>query len=116
MSSVKERRLGNELQSHPGLRVGDCVPFYFCPRSVMLYVIHRGNIEQLEYRGGQEPIIHLEADLRKIVAHANDNDQRWVFTSSNAGSGYFEDYSDLSQLKMLNWRCRPSQILARMPR
>ena len=103
MSSVKERRLGNELQSHPGLRVGDCVPFYFCPRSVMLYVIHRGNNEQLEYRGGQQPIIHLEADLRKIVAHANDNDQRWVFTSSNAGSGYFEDYSDLSQLKMLNW-------------
>ena len=103
MGNVKERRLGNELQSHPGLRVGDCVPFYFCPRSVMLYVIHMSNHPQLEYQGGQDPIIHLEADLRKIVAHANDNDQRWVFTSSNAGSSYFEDYSDPSQLKMLNW-------------
>ena len=103
MNSIKERRLGNELQSHLGLRVGDCVPFYFCPRSVMLYVIHMSNHPQLEYQGGQDPIIHLEADLRKIVAHANDNDQRWVFTSSNAGSSYFEDYSDLSQLKMLNW-------------
>ena len=43
MSNIKERRLGNELDSHPGLRVGDCVPFYFCPRSVMLYVIHMSN-------------------------------------------------------------------------
>ena len=37
MNEIKERRLTNELQSHEGLCVGDCVPFYFCPRSVMLY-------------------------------------------------------------------------------
>ena len=103
MSNIKERRLGKELESHPGLHVGDCVPFYFCPRSVMLYVIHMGNNPQLEYRGGQEPIIHLEADLRETVARADANGRRWVFTSSNAGSSYSEDYSDLSQLKMLNW-------------
>lgn len=103
MGNIKERRLRNELQSHLGLHVGECVPFYFCPRSVMLYVIHKGNNAQLEYRGGQEPIIHIEADLREAVAYAADSDRRWAFTSSNAGSRYFEDYSDLSQLKMLNW-------------
>lgn len=103
MSNVKERRLGNELQSHPGLRVGECVPFYFCPRSVMLYVIHRGNNEQLEYRGGQEPIIHIEADLRETVTYAADNNQRWAFTSSNAGAYYFDDFANLGQLDMLDW-------------
>ena len=103
MSNIKERRLGNEIESHPGLHVGDCVPFYFCPRSVMLYVINMSNHPQLEYRGGQEPIIHLEADLHQTVARADANQRRWVFTSSNAGSGYSEDYSDLSQLKVLNW-------------
>ena len=103
MSNIKERRLGNELESHPGLHVGDCVPFYFSPRSVMLYVINMSNHPQLEYRGGQEPIIHLEADLRETVARADANQRRWVFTSSNAGSGYSEDYSDLSQLKVLDW-------------
>ena len=36
MNSIKQRRLTNALQSHPGLHVGDCVPFHFCPRSVML--------------------------------------------------------------------------------
>ena len=103
MSNIKERRLGNELGSHPGLRVGDCVPFYFCPRSVMLYVIHMSNHPQLEYRGGQEPIIHLEADLHQTVTRADTNQRRWTFTSSNAGAYYFDDYSALNDLNSLDW-------------
>ena len=43
MGSIKQRRLGLPVSCHTGLRVGDCVPFYFCPRSIMLYVIHRAN-------------------------------------------------------------------------
>ncbi len=103
MSNIKERRLDSELDSHAGLHVGDCVPFYFCPRSVMLYVIHRGNNEYLEYRGGQEPIIHLEADLLETVARADANQRRWAFTSSNAGAFYFDDFSDLNDLNSLDW-------------
>ena len=103
MSNIKERRLGNELGSHPGLHVGDCVPFYFCPRSIMLYVISRQNNPLLEYRGGQVPIIHLEADLRETVAYSDANSMRWAFTSSNAGAYYFDDFSDLSDLNSLDW-------------
>ncbi len=103
MNSIKQRRLTNPLQSHPGLHVGDCVPFYFCPRSVMLYVIHQRNHPELEYRGGQEPILHLEADLRRTVAWASRKNRRWAFTSSNAGSSYFDDYSDLTQLHKIDW-------------
>ena len=103
IGSIKQRRLASALGSHPDLRVGECVPFYFCPRSVMLYVIHMGNSPELAYRGGQEPIIHLEADLRQTVAWAGASKQRWAFTSSNAGSYYFEDYSDLGRLNMLDW-------------
>ena len=41
MSSIKQRRLNElTLTSHSGLPVGDCVPFYFCSRSVMLYLIY----------------------------------------------------------------------------
>jgi len=43
--------------------VGDCVPFYFCPRSVMLYLIYQGNHPDLQYHGGQDLVLHLEADL-----------------------------------------------------
>jgi len=47
MATIKQRRLRLHLTSHPGLRVGDCVPFYFCPRSMMLYVIYRAGDPEL---------------------------------------------------------------------
>lgn len=103
MNNIKARRM-NELTlvSHPGLYVGQCVPFYFCPRSVMLYLIHRRHSE-LVYQGGQNPIVHLVADLNAVVAWAQANQRRWAFTLSNAGSYYFEDRCDLGQLGEINW-------------
>ena len=103
MSHIKQRRLTYQLNSHPGLRVGDCVPFYFCPRSVMLYVIHRADNEGLQYRDGQGPIVHLEADMHEAVEWAERNQRRWAFTLSNAGSGFFEDRCDLTQLGEIDW-------------
>ena len=104
MNQIKERRLHElTLASHPDLHVGDCVPFYFCPRSVMLYMIHRGNHPELTYLDGQEFIVHLEADLYTVVALADQNDRRWAFTSSNAGSYYFEDWCDLGRLDQIDW-------------
>ena len=100
---IKERRRKNVLQSHPGLHVGDCVPFYFCPRSVMLYKIHKNNHAELMYRDGRYPIVHLESDLWKIVAWANQNRVRWAFTLSNAGAFYFEDRCDLAKLHEIDW-------------
>ncbi len=104
MSSIKQRR-SNELKlaSHPDLFVGDCVPFYFCPRSVMLYLIDRCNHPELTYRGGQEPILHLEADLHAVVRWAQQQGLRWAFTLSNAGAYYFEDRCDLGQLGEIDW-------------
>lgn len=103
ISDIKARRLQSRLQSHPSLHVGDCVPFYFCPRSVMLYLIHRANHPNLQYTGGQGPIIHLEADLHATIAWANAQSKRWAFTLSNAGSHYFEDRCDVAQLGEVNW-------------
>ena len=104
MNKIKRRRLTElHLSSHPGLLVGGCVPFYFCPRSIMLYLIHMANDPELAYRGGQGPIVHLEADLNQAVAWADLNERRWAFTPSNAGSYYFEDRCDLAQLDEINW-------------
>jgi len=103
MNHIKQRRLQElRLNSHPGLFVGQCVPFYFCPRSVMLFLIHRQNAD-LAYKGGQGPIIHLEADLHATVAWANAQPRRWAFTLSNAGSRYFEDRADLARLGDVDW-------------
>lgn len=57
----------------------------------MLYLLHRSNHPELSYRGGQGPIIHLEADLKESVAWAEGNGLRWAFTLSNAGAYYFAE-------------------------
>jgi hypothetical protein len=101
---IKARRLERQLVSYPDLSVGDCVPFYFCPRSVMLYIIYKRNHENLQYKDGQVNIIHLETTLFNIVEWANENQKRWVFTSANAGAFYCEDCNDLGQLNQINWQ------------
>ena len=103
MSSIKERRLHLPISCHRKLHVGDCVPFYFCPRSVMLYLIYQANHPELTYTGGQGPIVHLEFDLRQIVNWADEKGLRWAFTLSNAGSYYFEDRNDLCDLADIDW-------------
>ena len=104
MSEIKTRRLYDlTLANYPTLHIGDCVPFYFCPRSIMLYIIYHANHPKLSYRGGQSPIIHLEADLRETVAWAESQDLHWAFTLSNAGAYYCEHRFDLVQLKEINW-------------
>ena len=104
MQTIKDRRLRElTLTSHPGLNVGGCVPFYFCPRSVMLYIISQTNHPDLSYRGGQEPILHVEIDLHRAVDWAVAKGLRWAFTLSNAGSRYFKDRSDLSCLDQIDW-------------
>ncbi len=104
MDRIKQRRLQElTLTSHPGLFVGQCVPFYFCPRSIMLALIYYANHPDLAYKGGQGPIIHLQADLNTVAIWANQNQRRWAFTLSNAGSRYFEDRTNLANLHELDW-------------
>lgn len=103
MSHIKDRRLKLELDSQPGLHVGECVPFYFCPRYIMLYVIHRADQEDLSYSGGQQPIVHLEVDMKETIQWATLQNLRWAFTLSNAGAYCFEDRCDINRLSDINW-------------
>lgn len=103
MNAIKKRRLTSPLSQYPDLHVGDCVPFYFCPRSVMLHVIYKANHPDLAYKGGQEPIIHLGANLKEAIEWAQQVGRRWAFTSSNAGSSYFKHFNDIQQLHEIDW-------------
>lgn len=103
MSQIKTRRLTLPVRCHAGLMVGGCVPFYFCPRSLMLYVIHCANADELSYRGGQEDIVHLVADAAEVARWADETGYRWAFSLSNAGAGYAEFRSDLRDLRDVDW-------------
>jgi hypothetical protein len=103
MGSIKQRRMTLPVKCHSGDCVGDYVPFYFCPRSIMLFVIHRANRPELTYRGGQEPIVHLQADLHSVVAEVGRLGSRWAFSLSNAGAFYAEFRAQVSALDEIDW-------------
>ena len=103
MTRIKHSRRVLPVSCHFGLNVGDCVPFYFCSRSIMLFKIYKANDPELAYQGGQQPIVHLEADLRATVGWAKSNGWRWAFSLSNAGAAYTQFRSRLDQLGEVNW-------------
>lgn len=104
MSRIKKRRLTEiEVYCHKGTFVGEYVPFYFCSRSVMLYLIYMGNSPDITYRGGQVPIVHLELDFHSVIKAADRSHMRWAFTVGNAGAYYAEFYADLNELNRINW-------------
>src|SRR5580658_6852245 len=104
MGEIKRRRLEElEVRCHPGTKVGEYVPFYFCFRSIMLYLLYQGNHPELTYRGGQRPIVHLEADLHAVVEWAEANGKRWSFSNGNAGTRYTPFFDDLGEVNVLDW-------------
>jgi len=105
MSKIKKARLEEaEVKCHSGTKVGEYVPFYFCPRSVMLYILRMGNHPDIDYHEGQGPIIHLQADLKAAVKWATDNGIRWAFSDINARTSFAQFYNDMSQLNdVINW-------------
>lgn len=104
MSEIKRRRLEEiRVDCHPGTMVGAYVPWYYCPRSVMLYILHMGNSPGLTYRGGQRPIVHLRADLNAVLDWAEVNHVRWAFSRGNAGAYYTTFSNDRNGLANLNW-------------
>lgn len=97
-SHMKHRRMYQTRVSCQGNRfVGEFVPFYFCPRSPMLYSINLGNTGQPP--GCQTSIVHLVS----TVARGTGLGQPWAISDGNAGASYPSFYSSLAALDSLDW-------------
>jgi hypothetical protein len=109
MGDLKAARLARAVPSHPGTHVGEYVPFYFCSRSIMLYVIYMANHPALAYRGGQGPIVHLEADLGNVLDWAEAQGVPWAFSLGNATAVFTEFRATRNQLQDLRWDLIPER-------
>jgi hypothetical protein len=103
IENIKSRRRVLQLTTKPKLNVGDCVPFFFCARSVMLYVLFKGELPSLPFKG-QDEIVHLEFDLIRMIAWATSTGRHWCFTKRNAAARPLNDCSDISKLSEIDWR------------
>jgi hypothetical protein len=93
---IKSRRLARNVPLPPGGCVGDYVPFYFAPRSPMLYAIHKGRIEG--YTGGESGVVYLVSSAESVDAAGLD----WVFTDGHAEmsplTSFYDDFNDFDKI------------------
>lgn len=92
---IKERRMRRPVTAGAGGMLGEYVPFYFCPRSVMLFVIARG---ASDYSGQEREIVHLVS--RVSVATTGT---RWAFSDRHAEVAHAEHFADLADLARVSW-------------
>jgi hypothetical protein len=77
--------------------VGEFVPFYFCPRSPMLFTIDKGNTGRLQ--GCQRTIVHLVSTMAAGIATGKS----WAVSSGNAGAFHTTYAAKLEALDTLDW-------------
>ncbi len=104
MTEIKRRRLYEmEVSCNPDTMVGEYVPFYFCPRSIMLFILYKNNHTDMTYRGGQVPILHLQMDLESTIHWANENGVLWAFSDRNAGGLLADFFNTPMELDKIDW-------------
>jgi hypothetical protein len=89
---IKDRRAKRKVPVAVGGTLADYVPFYFAPRSPMLFTMNRGNVEG--YSDGQRPILHLVS----TVENATCLDKPWAFTDGHAEMAMSTFHTDLNAL------------------
>ena len=96
-SHIKVARGVKPVPCGPGCCVGDYVPFYFCRRSPMLYVISCGSVEG--YSGGQSEVVYLVSSTESVMSAKLS----FVFTDGNAAGSLSKFYDDLVHLDKVDW-------------
>lgn len=83
---------------HPsGGNIHDYVPFYFAPRSPMLYAINNGRVLGCNLRQGD--IVHFETTVELALAHNSP----YVIYDRNATKEYSTPYLSLDGLNSVAW-------------
>lgn len=100
--AIKDSRRRRRIPIGPRGYVGDYVPFYFAPRSPMMYRIaydHRDSIAG-RYADGDRPLVYLAATVGAVV----DTGAAWVATDGNAANATSAFTTALDDLdSMVDW-------------
>jgi len=95
---IKARRLHQiRVECCDGRFVGEFVPFYFCPRSPMLYTINQWKTGLPI--GCQQTILHLVSQVKMGISLG----RAWAVSDGNAGAFHTWFGSTLETIKALDW-------------
>ena len=101
--SVQDRRAHTAGPCGPGGVLHDYVPFYFAPRSPMLYTISRGNVEG--FKAGQEFVVHRVSTAQAVQKAGLG----FVFTDGHGIMAFTTFHDDLTQLDEVDWELMKSR-------
>lgn len=97
-ASIKSRRTLIDVTCGPGGKVCDYVPFYYAPRSPMLYSIMCGNVPDVS--SDQRRLVYLVSSTEAAYAA----DLSCVFTDGNAATAFTDFYDEEARLgDVVDW-------------
>jgi hypothetical protein len=91
------KRATKMVAKPPGGVIHDYVPFYFAPRSPMLYTINNGNVPDCPHR--QHDIVHFMTTVETVIS----NKLSYIFYDYNATLGIATCYNDIRDLDKIDW-------------
>jgi hypothetical protein len=95
---IKQRRLKEiPVPCCQWRKVGEFVPFYFCPRSPMLFTLNKGATGRPE--GCQGSVVHLVSTMAAGIATGHP----WAVSSGNAGAFHTTFACKVEALDGLDW-------------
>jgi len=95
---IKDRRTTKQVPVSAGGTLADYVPFYFAPRSPMLYTINRGNVRG--YTDGQKPILHLVSSAEAVKGMKLP----FAFTDGHAPMDISRFFDHLKDIDQIDWK------------
>lgn len=110
--AIKVARRVRTVDAGPGGVVADYAPFYFAPRSPMMFSINCGNVDS--YRDGCGPIVYLRTTLERV----HELGLSWVVSDRNArlGTSRFttdpatlDDHVDWALMEATYWNNTPER-------
>jgi hypothetical protein len=105
--SIKAERRTRHIKLPPYGCPADYVPFYFAPRSPMLYVISKGGVPT--YSDGQSPLVYLVTSVDDAVSTG----QPYVYSDGNCAAAITRHYTDLASMDaVVDWEVIKATIWA----
>lgn len=95
-ANLKEHRARKVVEVAAGGTLADYVPFYFAPRSPMLYAIANGWVSG--YEGSQEDVLHLVCSIEELARPG-----RFAITNRHPIAALAQQHADLAVLDELDW-------------
>lgn len=102
--SVQDRRATTRVPCVPGGVLHDYVPFYFAPRSPMLYTISMGNVPSCP--NGQDNVIYLVTSAEKV----RDAGLGLAFADGHGIMALSQFFNDLTHLNQVDWEVMGSKM------